>query len=74
MPMGAVSVTRPGKWGNKWRIQDGFTLEESLRIYKEWAFDHRDQIQRELSGKDLACWCKEGQPCHADVLLEIANY
>ena len=27
----------------------------------------------ELSGKDLACYCKIGQPCHADVLLEIAN-
>ena len=27
----------------------------------------------ELSGKDLACWCPPDQPCHADVLLEIAN-
>ena len=26
-----------------------------------------------LRGKDLACWCPVGQPCHADVLLEIAN-
>jgi hypothetical protein len=25
----------------------------------------------ELVGKDLACWCPSGQPCHADVLLEI---
>jgi len=27
----------------------------------------------ELRGKDLACWCKPGGPCHADVLLELAN-
>jgi len=27
----------------------------------------------ELGGKDLACWCPLNQPCHADVLLEIAN-
>ena len=27
----------------------------------------------ELRGKDLACWCKEGEPCHADILLELAN-
>lgn len=27
----------------------------------------------ELRGKDLACWCPLDQPCHADVLLEIAN-
>jgi hypothetical protein len=26
-----------------------------------------------LRGKDLACWCPLDQPCHADVLLEIAN-
>lgn len=26
-----------------------------------------------LWGKDLACWCPTDQPCHADVLLEIAN-
>lgn len=30
-------------------------------------------IRRELCGKDLACWCPLDQPCHADVLLEIAN-
>lgn len=27
----------------------------------------------ELRGKNLACWCKRGEPCHADVLLELAN-
>ena len=26
-----------------------------------------------LAGKDLACWCPLDQPCHADVLLELAN-
>ena len=27
----------------------------------------------DLRGKHLACWCKPGEPCHADVLLELAN-
>lgn len=31
------------------------------------------QIRAELAGRDLACWCPLDQPCHADVLLEIAN-
>jgi len=31
------------------------------------------QAKKELRGKDLACWCPLDQPCHADVLLEIAN-
>ena len=30
-------------------------------------------IKRELRGKNLACYCPLDQPCHADVLLEIAN-
>ena len=27
----------------------------------------------DLRGHDLACWCPLNQPCHADVLLKIAN-
>ncbi|MGI0521813.1 DUF4326 domain-containing protein [Microbacterium maritypicum] len=26
-----------------------------------------------LRGRDLACWCRPGQACHVDVLLELAN-
>ena len=36
----------------------------------------RDDILQGLSslrGKNLACWCAPGAPCHADVLLELAN-
>lgn len=31
------------------------------------------EIRTALAGKDLACWCPDGQPCHADVLLAVAN-
>jgi hypothetical protein len=27
----------------------------------------------DLRGKDLVCWCKLTEACHADVLLELAN-
>lgn len=37
------------------------------------SYPHHDLIRAELAGKDLACWCPLDQPCHADVLLEIAN-
>lgn len=37
------------------------------------AFISVADIQRELRGKSLACWCRPGTPCHADVLLELAN-
>lgn len=26
-----------------------------------------------LRGKNLACWCRLDEPCHADVLLRLAN-
>lgn len=32
-----------------------------------------DDVRRDLAGKDLACWCPLDAPCHADVLLELAN-
>lgn len=33
-----------------------------------------DAARSMLRGKNLACWCKSGMPCHADVLLELANH
>lgn len=27
----------------------------------------------ELKGKNLACWCPLDKPCHADILLKLAN-
>lgn len=32
-----------------------------------------DMIRKHLHGRDLTCWCPLDQPCHADVLLELAN-
>jgi hypothetical protein len=52
----------------------------SIRSFEKW-IQHpaqrklRDLIKLNigLRGKNLACWCKLDQPCHADTLLEIAN-
>ena len=32
-----------------------------------------EYVRHELRGCDLVCWCPLDQPCHADVLLELAN-
>ena len=39
-----------------------------------WSFSDfvRENIHQ-LRGKDLACWCPLEAPCHADVLLHLAN-
>lgn len=39
------------------------------------AFDDASKfaVRTALHGKNLACWCQPDQPCHVDVLLEVAN-
>ncbi|SEG58825.1 DUF4326 domain-containing protein [Bosea lathyri] len=32
-----------------------------------------EEIRSKLRGRNLACWCRPGAPCHADVLVELAN-
>lgn len=33
----------------------------------------RQEIRADLAGKNLACWCREGTPCHVDILIALAN-
>ena len=30
-------------------------------------------IRSALGGKNLACWCREGTPCHVETLIALAN-
>lgn len=48
----------------------------AVQAFRAWWGERavtNDEIRGELAGRDLACWCPLDQPCHADVLLEIAN-
>ena len=74
----------PFKIGSYLRSTGGLPLvipsaDFAVRLFSEQAlhpeagFIFRENVVRELRGKDLACWCPLDQPCHADVLLEIAN-
>jgi hypothetical protein len=75
MPEGAVYVGRPSKWGNPWRAGWGITetAEEAVTAFRAAIDAGGFDDLSELRGKDLACWCRLDQPCHADVLLELAN-
>jgi hypothetical protein len=50
---------------------------EAVRLFRKWITFENDYFTperlAELRGLDLACWCPIGSPCHADVLLELAN-
>lgn len=56
-----------------WRFTDASQTASSWRKNLQNAYSTESLIKRELRGKDVACWCPLDQPCHADVLLEIAN-
>mgnify|MGYP000910365937 FL=1 len=53
--------------------------EQAVWEYRLVRFEGRDRernltvARTELGGHDLMCWCPLDQPCHADVLLELAN-
>lgn len=53
------------------------TAEATVNKYRRWLKGFGRPICRDakeqLRGKNLACWCKLHAPCHADVLLELAN-
>jgi hypothetical protein len=87
-PEGAIVVSRPSKWGNPWRVDPSLraewsttTRELAVALFRDLVdydgevcgYPAREQIRAELAGHDLACWCPLDQPCHALVLLEIAN-
>lgn len=87
MPPNTVKVDRSTMWGNPFDVSNpphdvGDVVEwyrwwlnnELAAPWCKWAGPYvKMEARRHLRGKNLACWCKEGGPCHADVLLEIAN-
>jgi len=87
MPAGAVYVGRPSKWGNPYRVGEsrmhvnGFNLSvpnaaTAVRFYRDWierSLAAYPDLLDALRGRDLVCWCPLDAPCHADVLLELAN-
>ena len=88
MPPNTIYVGRQTKWGNPYRVgtqivdlqgldpdhtlppMNDASAVESYRLMLPF----RDDLDiKELRGQNLACWCPLDKPCHADVLLEIAN-
>lgn len=73
-PDGVVNVTRPGKWGNQFTVaENGDRALVLYRVALRQKIELGQLDLEELRGRDLMCWCKPGTPCHADILLELAN-
>lgn len=88
MPANTVKVDRSTRWGNPFTLADARgDAAEAVRLFRTRLPGHQYFVDPdaesymgrliaslpELRGKNLACWCKPGEPCHADVLLELAN-
>jgi hypothetical protein len=80
LPPGVVVVARPTRWGNPFRAVAPNPESRAVAVarYRKWVFSGAGKATRAaarecLAGRDLACWCPIGGPCHADALMEIAN-
>jgi hypothetical protein len=74
-PPDAIVVARPTRWGNPFSLRE-HGRAEAVALHREWLLTQPDLVEaarRELRGRDLACWCPEDGPCHADTLIEVAN-
>ena len=73
MPTNAVYVGRPTRYGNPYSLDD-YDRTTAIDMYAKWI---DEQLEKDpsfldaLLGKDLACWCRMDQPCHADVLIKM---
>jgi hypothetical protein len=86
MPANTVKVDRSSRFGNPFRVGDPGIADVAASIERfkaalrsgELARDAESpfrpaQLRAALRGKNLACWCPLDGPCHADLLLKIAN-
>jgi hypothetical protein len=82
VPAGAVYIGRQmpwlglprSRWANPFKIGRDGSRAEVISKYRDYLLS-RPQLMAalpELRGTDLACWCSP-EPCHGEVLLELAN-
>ncbi len=71
---GWIPVDDSGVWSKE--PHEPLTREQAVECFRFCAeFDARErpEVFAPLRGKNLACFCRLDEPCHADVLLEVAN-
>jgi hypothetical protein len=84
MPANTVKVDRTTPWGNPFTVADCGSVQAAVAQHGRWM---RGEIgapggaeppsvaalRGALAGRNLACWCAINGPCHADLLLSLAN-
>jgi hypothetical protein len=79
-PEGVIVVSRPSKWGNPYKPSADTMPARAAAVAKYRAALMKGKLRvtvedarQELKGKSLGCWCSLDGPCHAEVLIELAN-
>lgn len=77
-PENAVYVGRGSDWGNPFKAPTNDAIGRAYAVVQFAGYCPPDSplaeaARRILRGKTLMCWCPQDQPCHADILLQIAN-
>jgi hypothetical protein len=75
LPWPLPTVRDPGEHPNGIRVETCPDRATAVVWFRAW-FESMVATGTDpapLRGRDLACWCPLDQPCHADVLLELAN-
>jgi len=84
MPANTVKVDRTTRWGNPFTIAECGSAAIAVAQHGRWMRGEigapggveppaRDALRTALGGRHLACWCALNGPCHADLLLVLAN-
>jgi hypothetical protein len=78
-PEGALSVARPSKWCNPFRVEilgNVASHAAAVERFRAYLWEHPELVAAArvaLRGQPLMCWCAAGLPCHADVWIEVVN-
>ena len=84
MPANTVKVDRTTRWGNPFTPAECGSVAAAVAQHGRWMRGEiaapggaeppsAAAIRGALAGRNLACWCPQPGPCHADLLLQIAN-
>lgn len=82
LPENTVCINRPTRWGNPFKVgqlktpMSAMSLDEVLLCYETYLkqkLEINPNFLTPLRGKDLACFCKENEPCHGDILIKYSN-
>lgn len=76
LPPDTISVARPHKWGNAFKIDDDTSRAQAVENHRARMMvriEKNPDYLDELRGHNLACYCSLDERCHADTLIALAN-